>query len=503
MRPTRRGSLGQRAQRRDDVVGASRRAPPTRRRSRSCRRRCRAPRAAPSAQTSLRCSSQRVDERRRRAASRARTRRRRPRSSRRPRGVALVEHDERAAVDLEVPRATRPRRRGAAPPGVAPRCSDAPARVEAGGERRRRRRRAAPRPRRAPVHDERRLGDDAERALGPDEELREVRPDGRRGAPPADVHDLAVGEHDGEAAHDVLDLAVAVGVLARAAAGQPPADGGELEGLGEVADGQAGGARRGLELGPEAAGLGRRPVRTRRRRRATRAQRGQVEGDAPAGAAAPPTTPERPPWATTATPTRARDAQHAGHLRGAGRPSHERRPARDAPGVGVEQDGPATSRARRRRGPGGPGRPRRPGRAARARAWRRRRARPRGPRRRARPGARAGSRDLAEPRGGELALDERAVGADLAVALLAGPPELVGHAARRRPAPRPARRARPGGGRGSAGTAGRRATSPSRRARRRRTRRRGRAGPSIAGAPSRGSRRRGRAPRARPGRSAA
>ena len=88
---------------------------------------------------------------------------------------------------------------------------------------------------------------DAERALGAEEQLGEVGSDGRRrGA--AGAHDLAVGEDDLEADDEVLDLAVAGGVLAGAAAGDPAADRGEVEALREVADGQAVAA---LQLGLE------------------------------------------------------------------------------------------------------------------------------------------------------------------------------------------------------------------------------------------------------------
>ena len=77
--------------------------------------------------------------------------------------------------------------------------------------------------------------DDAERALRPDEQLGEVRPDGG-GRRPARAHDGAVGQHDLETGDEVLDLAVAGGVLTRAAAGDPAADGGDLEALRVVPD---------------------------------------------------------------------------------------------------------------------------------------------------------------------------------------------------------------------------------------------------------------------------
>ncbi len=96
---------------------------------------------------------------------------------------------------------------------------------------------------------------DAERSLRPDEQLGEIRSDrGRRRAAGRD--DAAVGEHDLEADDHVLDLAVAGGVLAGAAAGHPATDRGDVEALGEVADRQAVvRVELPLEVGPEHAGL--------------------------------------------------------------------------------------------------------------------------------------------------------------------------------------------------------------------------------------------------------
>ena len=85
-----------------------------------------------------------------------------------------------------------------------------------------------------------RFGDDAEGALTADEELGQVGPGGGARAMSFGVHDAAVGQDDLEAEHHVLDLAVAGGVLAGAAAGQPPADGREIHRLRPMAEGVAG-----------------------------------------------------------------------------------------------------------------------------------------------------------------------------------------------------------------------------------------------------------------------
>ena len=93
-----------------------------------------------------------------------------------------------------------------------------------------------------------------ERALGAEEQLVEVGPDGRRGRAAGADHG-AVGEDDLEPDDDVLDLAVAGGVLAGAPAGDPAADGGDVEALREVADAEAVPVLQlGLEVRPERAG---------------------------------------------------------------------------------------------------------------------------------------------------------------------------------------------------------------------------------------------------------
>ncbi len=97
-------------------------------------------------------------------------------------------------------------------------------------------------------------GDHAERALAADEHLGEVGSDRRPGRSTGADH-RAVGQHDLETDDHVLDLAVAGAVLAGAAAGHPAPDGGDVEALREVADGEA--VLRwqlAFEIGPERAG---------------------------------------------------------------------------------------------------------------------------------------------------------------------------------------------------------------------------------------------------------
>lgn len=80
-------------------------------------------------------------------------------------------------------------------------------------------------------------GDHAQRALGSDEDLVQVRPD-RLARLTAGGDDRAVGEHDFESHDDVLDLAVAGRVLPGAPTGRPTADGRQRHGLWPVSDGQ-------------------------------------------------------------------------------------------------------------------------------------------------------------------------------------------------------------------------------------------------------------------------
>jgi len=99
------------------------------------------------------------------------------------------------------------------------------------------------------------LGDDAEGALAAHEELVEVGTGGRAGTVAAGADDRAVGQDDLQADDHVLDLAVAVGVLAGPAAGQPSAHGGEVHRLGPVAERHVVVvAQPGLHVGTEGAG---------------------------------------------------------------------------------------------------------------------------------------------------------------------------------------------------------------------------------------------------------
>ena len=106
-------------------------------------------------------------------------------------------------------------------------------------------------------------------------------PGGGPGSLALGVHDATVGQHHLEADDHVLDLPVAGRVLPRPAAGQPAADGGEVHGLGPVAErvARADLAERGLEVRAEGAG-----PHVRREGGlvdlAQTVERGQVEGDA-------------------------------------------------------------------------------------------------------------------------------------------------------------------------------------------------------------------------------
>ena len=149
--------------------------------------------------------------------------------------VGLVEHDEDVGVAvLEVPLGlrlvvqTKDRRRRAA-------AEDHAAGLEAGGEGREAEGAPSLR-RRQGVQAEACLGDDAERSLAADEELRQVRPGGGSGSLALGVHDPTVGQDHLEADDHVLDLPVPGGVLPRAAAGQPAADRREIHGLGPMAE---------------------------------------------------------------------------------------------------------------------------------------------------------------------------------------------------------------------------------------------------------------------------
>ena len=96
--------------------------------------------------------------------------------------------------------------------------------------------------------------DDAKRAFGTEEQLVEVGSHGRGRAAAGGDHG-AIGEHYFEANDHVFDLAVAGAVLACAAAGDPSADGGDVEALRQVTNREAVlGAEFGFEVGAEGAG---------------------------------------------------------------------------------------------------------------------------------------------------------------------------------------------------------------------------------------------------------
>ena len=101
------------------------------------------------------------------------------------------------------------------------------------------------------------LGDDAERAFAAHEELGQVRARGGTGAPALGADDTPVGQHDLQPDHHVLDLPVARRVLPRATTSQPAPDGGEVHGLGPVAERVARvrsrRPQRRLQVGPERA----------------------------------------------------------------------------------------------------------------------------------------------------------------------------------------------------------------------------------------------------------
>ncbi len=184
------------------------------------------------------------------------------------------------------------------------------------------------------------LGDHAERALAADEELGEVGP-GRRTWPGATgAHDPPVGEHDLEPDGHVLDLPVAVGVLARAPAREPAAHRREVHRLGPVPEGEAVSPQRVLDVRAEGA----RPEVGHQRdvvEFAEPAHPAEVERD-PAeerdrGAADPAPTPR----GRHRHPGFVAEGEHARDLDGVGGARDERRPrrhlARGGPG---DREGP-------------------------------------------------------------------------------------------------------------------------------------------------------------------
>ena len=126
-------------------------------------------------------------------------------------------------------------------------------------------------------HPQRRLGDDAERALAADEDLAEVGP-GRRPGVAAGAEPPAPPVHHLETDHHVLDLPVPGGVLTGTPAGQPAADGRDGHRLRPVPEGDAvgrpgrvRGRRRTCRGAPAAAAT----CRRRRRCRPGRSGRGR------------------------------------------------------------------------------------------------------------------------------------------------------------------------------------------------------------------------------------
>ena len=87
------------------------------------------------------------------------------------------------------------------------------------------------------MHPQPNPGDDTEDALGPGEQLAQIRAGGglRR---PAEVQDADRGDHRQPADH-VVEPAVTGGILPRRAGGRVPADGGEPEALREVSQREA------------------------------------------------------------------------------------------------------------------------------------------------------------------------------------------------------------------------------------------------------------------------
>ena len=99
------------------------------------------------------------------------------------------------------------------------------------------------------------LGDHPECALAAHEQLGEVGSGRRAGGVPAGPDHPSVGQHHLEADDHVLDLPVAVRVLAGTSTGQPTTHGGQVHRLGPMAEGQTVPlAEAGLHIGAEGAG---------------------------------------------------------------------------------------------------------------------------------------------------------------------------------------------------------------------------------------------------------
>ena len=113
------------------------------------------------------------------------------------------------------------------------------------------------------------LGDDAENALGADEEPVRTGPRARAGEAPR--LEAALGRHDDEAFDEIVDMGVERGEMAAGASGDPAAEGRILEALREMAERQS----RAASAAPRA------PVRRRRPRCGRRARRGRRSSTRP------------------------------------------------------------------------------------------------------------------------------------------------------------------------------------------------------------------------------
>ncbi len=196
------------------------------------------------------------------------------------------------------------------------------------------------------VHPEPSFGDDAEGALAAHEQLGEVGAGGRPRPVPTGPDHGAVGQDYLEAEHHVLDLAVAVRVLAGPPAGQPPAHGGEVHRLGPVPERDAEAvAETGLDLGAEGAG----PQVGHQRLGVDLADPGEpteVEGDPPEQGDGPAAHPAPPACCSHRHAEVVAQGQHGGHLVGVGGADHQCGPGRDLP-VDGPSDGKGPPVARR------------------------------------------------------------------------------------------------------------------------------------------------------------
>ena len=137
------------------------------------------------------------------------------------------------------------------------------------------------------------LGDHAESALRANEGWRRFGPTASRGpCPPSREHRR--WQHDSPGADEILDRAVAIGILSGAATGDPTADRGEIKGLGKVTSrGYSPGANARSRSGQRYR-LPRVRCPTRHRSRSLGADRSRRGQSAPRVGTAPPTTLDRP-----------------------------------------------------------------------------------------------------------------------------------------------------------------------------------------------------------------